>query len=181
MSGSGVRRKGAPNRRRLKGRQDQGARPGAAWDHGEGGLHRLDEDQAGEGRPEPRADLFEGLGPGGHPGDRRRIEGAGPAHGRQVRFVQQTLQLSTAEGPAMAERRRLGVAPETNSGVLCFEDSLSGAEAALRAGMHCICLPEPRLDPEPFQRLLARHEGRGEICRSLREVDWASFEFRQES
>ena len=99
----------------------------------------------------------------------------------------------TGDDPAVAGRgkpepdifleaaRRLGVAPETNSCVLCFEDSLSGAEAALRAGMHCICVPDPRLDREPFRRLLARHEGRGDICRSLQEVDWASFEFRQES
>ena len=67
---------------------------------------------------------------------------------------------------------RLGVAPAK---CLIFEDSLSGVEAALRAGAFCVAVPDARLDPGPFQNLFASHNGRGMLSGSLKDVSWADF------
>lgn len=70
---------------------------------------------------------------------------------------------------------RLGVLDVSKC--LIFEDSLAGVEAALRAGAFCVAVPDARLDPGPFQSLFARHDGRGMLRASLRDVDWAAFDF----
>jgi pseudouridine 5'-phosphatase len=59
---------------------------------------------------------------------------------------------------------------------LVFEDALSGVQAAVRAGMHCIAVPDERLGTDPFLELTPH------LCSSLDPVDiestLASFHFQ---
>lgn len=64
---------------------------------------------------------------------------------------------------------RLNVNP---SECLAFEDALSGVQAALAANMHCVCIPDPKVDRAPFVQLLERYGNRGVICESLADIDY---------
>ena len=50
---------------------------------------------------------------------------------------------------------------------VAVEDSLAGVLSALRAGMFCVAVPDPRLSTDKFEEAIAAHEGRGVILEKL--------------